>query len=135
VLWPPTGNTVIGNDVSGSGLADLASATLVVNPDDPTTEELGNCFADNTFETSSPADVEGLAPCEGTGSDGDWEKDVLDLVSLIADQPPKPPENSYRRTPIPAPGENMPGALTEKPTRFTRPTLPDIDAIQVPEQP
>lgn len=135
VLWPPTDNRFIANVVSGSGLADLASATLVANPGDPSTEQLNNCFSDNTYKTTSPTNLEQLAPCTGAATASDWTGNVLDLVSLIADQPPKPKKDTYRTTPIPAPGENMPGALTKKPTRYRGPKLPNIDAITVPEKP
>jgi hypothetical protein len=131
VLWNPTGNRIVGNVVSDSGLADLASATVPVED----VEGLDNCFSDNEFATTAPADLEALAPCDGTGNGGDFTKDALDLGPLIADQPPKPPKDSYQKTPEPPEQENMPGALTEKPKKFTGPEKPDVDAIKVPEKP
>ena len=51
VLWPPRENKVIGNVVTGSGVADLAVGTVDVFNEGVTTETLGDCFADNTFGT------------------------------------------------------------------------------------
>ena len=135
VLWQPTGNIVTDNVVTDSGLADIASATIALGDNPLTTDQLGNCFANNEAASSAPTDLEALAPCEGAGSDGDWNANTLDLGALIAKQPPKPAKDSYKKTPVPKDGENMPGALTEKPKKFTAPTKPDIDAITVPEKP
>ena len=133
VLWHPTGNSFRDNVVSDSGLADLGSATL--EGDGVTVEGLGNCFSGNTFTSSAPEDIEGLAPCEGDGNGGDWSKGALDLVPLIAEQAPKPPEDTYTKTPVPEDQENMPDALTAPAKKFEGPAKPDVDAIKVPEKP
>ena len=134
VIWHPTGNTIRGNVVSDSGLGDLASGTI--DPDGKiTTADLGNCFSDNEHETTAPVDLEALAPCDGEGSDGDWENGALDLLVLINEQPESPPEDTYKNTPVPEEQENMPDARTAPVVKFEGPELPDIDAITVPAKP
>jgi len=133
VLWNGTGNRIVGNVVSGSGLVDLASATIPA--DAATLEALANCFSDNTFATTAPADLEGLAPCEGDGNGGDFAKDSLDLIPLIAEQPPKPAKDAYKKTPVPGDQENMANPATAKATKFTGPAKVDVDAIKVPAKP
>jgi len=134
VLWNGTDNRIVGNVVSNSKLADLASATIPDESKGITIEGLNNCFSDNTFTTSSPTDIETLAPCKGTGS-GDWTKGNFDLTVLIADKAPAPPKNTYRRSPIPALQPNMPNAATAPAPVFKGPKKPNVAAIQVPEKP
>ena len=133
VLWNATGNQITDNVVEGSKLADLASGTI------PNTSEaiaaLDNCFSGNTFGTTSPADLEALAPCEGTGTGGDFSKDAFDLTVLINEMPDKPPADSYQKTPVPDDQPNMPDALTAPAKKFTAPEKVDIDAIKVPSKP
>ena len=131
VLWNSTGSRYIGNVVSNSGLADLASATVPIED----VAGLDNCFSGNTFKTTAPTALEDLAPCDGKGNGGDFTKDALDLGPLIADQPAKPAKNSYRTTPIPPAQDQMPGALTKAAEKFTAPEKPDLDAIKVPKKP
>jgi len=133
VFWHPTGNRVTGNVVEGSGLADLATATIEGNG--VTVAGLNNCFSGNTFATTAPADLELLAPCEGAGNGGDWSKGAFDLVPLIADQAPAPPDDTYKHTPEPGDQESMPGADTAPATRYDGPGKPDVDAIEVPDKP
>ena len=64
-LWNPLNNTVTGNVVSESGVADLTIASVDVD-----LSTLGNCFAGNEFTTSAPEDLETLAPCDGEGQPG-----------------------------------------------------------------
>lgn len=135
VMWHPTGNRIVGNVVEDSGLADLASATIALNPGDLTTADLDNCFSDNVFTTTAPADLEALAPCDGTGSGGDFTAGELNLLVLIAEMAEAPPKDLYTRTPIPADQPNMPDARTAPPTRFEAPSKPDVDAIVVPTKP
>jgi hypothetical protein len=132
VLWNATGNHIVGNAVSGSGLADLGSGTI---PDDAASlKALNNCFSDNAFTTSAPADLQGLAPCTGTGNGGDFHKGALDLIPLIAQQPPKPDKSAYRTTPVPGDQTQMPDAATAKAVKFTAPAKPNVDAIKVPKK-
>jgi hypothetical protein len=133
VLWHPTDNEVVGNVVEGSGLVDLASATL--EGDGVTVEGLGNCFSGNTFTTTAPTDLEGLSPCDGEGNGGDWTQGAFDLIPLIADQAPAPPDDAYRKTPEPDEQPSMPDARTKPAERFEGPEKPDVDAIEVPDRP
>jgi hypothetical protein len=135
VLWNASGNRFVGNVVSGSGLADLASGTIALDADSPTTADLENCFSDNEHDTTAPTDLEALAPCDGEGSGGDFEAGALDLLVLINEMPPAPPKDAYKTTPEPGDQPNMPDALTKAPTKFEAPEKPDVDAIEVPSKP
>src|SRR5690606_1966188 len=119
--------SAVGNVVEASRLADLAVGSL------EDVSALGNCFADNTFSTSAPQEVETLAPCEGEGR-GDWSAGALDLVALIAAE--HPPSGDYKTTPVPEPQENMPDAETApaRPAGGPPPAI-DLDALAVPARP
>ena len=134
VLWPPRENKVIGNVVSGSGVADLAVGTIDVFDAGITTDTLGNCFADNTFTTSAPQAIEQVAPCSGT-STGGWNDGPLDLIGVFLNIPAAPPKNTWKSTPVPGSQPTMPGSVTATPKRFTAPEPPDLAAIQVPPAP
>jgi len=133
VLWHPTGNRFIGNVVSESGLADLASATL--EADGVTTATLNNCFSDNVFSTTSPSNLEQLAPCDATGNGGDFTAGAFDLVVLIADMAEAPPKDTYTKTPVPGDQPTMPDATTAPARKFEGPTKPDVASITVPAKP
>jgi hypothetical protein len=133
VLWHPTGNRFIGNVVEGSGIADLASATI--EADGVSTATLGNCFSDNVFSTSAPAGLEDLAPCEATGNGGDFTAGALDLLILIAEMAEAPPKDTYTKTPVPGDQPTMPDARTAPAPRFEGPTKPDVASITVPAKP
>ena len=135
VLWNATGNRFVGNVVSGSGLADLASGTIALDADSPTTADLDNCFSENEFTSTAPTDLEALAPCDGEGSGGDFEANALDLLVLINEMPDAPPEDAYKNTPEPEDQESMPDPLTTPYERFEAPEKPDVDAIEVPAKP
>ncbi|HEX6417350.1 MAG TPA: right-handed parallel beta-helix repeat-containing protein [Acidimicrobiales bacterium] len=127
LIWDPRDNRVVGNLVEDSRLADLAVGALAE------ASGLGNCFAENTFATSAPEDLEALAPCEGEGS-GDWSVGALDLAALIAAE--HPPSGDYKTTPVPEPQENMPDAATAPARPATgMPPAVDLDAIEVPSKP
>ncbi|MGB3054967.1 MAG: right-handed parallel beta-helix repeat-containing protein [Acidimicrobiales bacterium] len=135
VMWNATGNRIVGNVIEASGQADLASGTLSIEDGDLTTAELNNCFSGNTFTTSAPTDLEKLAPCDGTGSGGDFEAGAFDLMGLIASQPAKPPKDSYKTTPEPGLQPSMPDAETAPHPRFEGPEKPDVASIEVPAKP
>lgn len=131
VLWDPVENRVVGNDVSGSGLADLAVGSL-----QPDLAALDNCFGGNTFTTSAPASLEGLAPCEGEPTATDWSAGALDLGVLIASE--RPPSLNYQQAPTPEPPDqpNMPDAATAPARPATDvPFAVDLDAIALPARP
>ena len=126
VLWSPRGNSVVGNVVEDSRLADIAVGSLV------DVSGMENCFADNEHATSAPADLETLAPCEGEGS-GDWATGALDFAPFLAE---KPPSQDYKTTPVPDAQENMPDADSASAAPATgMPPEVDLDAIEVPEHP
>ena len=131
VFWNSTGNRVVGNVVSGSGLGDLAAASIGAE-----LSTLGNCFSDNTFGTSAPADLEALAPCDGTATATDWNRGALDLGALIAAA--RPPAVDYETAPLPdvGPQPSMPDAETA-PVRPASdgPEPVDTDAIALPTRP
>jgi hypothetical protein len=114
LLWDAMGNTVKGNVVSGSGLADLAFGSLGTAND-----ALGNCFEGNTFTTSAPADIETVMAC--TNPSGEFTG-TLDLATLIATE--RPPSGDYKTQPVPPEQPNMPDAAT----------APGMPAVNVPEK-
>ena len=131
VLWDPVENVIRDNVVSGSGLADLAFGSL-----QPDLASLENCFVGNTFESTAPQQLEGLAPCEGDPTATDWAAGALDLGALIASE--RPPSVPYDEAPTPEPADqpNMPDAETAPPQPATNvPFSVDVDAITVPERP
>lgn len=135
VMWDPIDISVEGNDVSGSGVADLAVGTADVTNSGQSTETLGNCFSNNVFTTSQPAKVEQLAPCNGEPTATDWSATPLDLLGLFGEPAAKPSTDAYRATPVPGPQESMAGATTAKPFKFTKPMAIDLASIQLPAAP
>ena len=132
VLWDAMENTVVGNEVSGSGLADLAVGSL-----QPDLAGLDNCFSDNTFATSAPLDLEALAPCDG-------EPDLGRLGRRRARprrahrRRARRRRSTTRRRPTPEPPDqpNMPDAETAPARPATDvPVDVDLDAIAVPDPP
>lgn len=132
VLWDPQENRVVGNAVSGSGLADLAFGSL-----QPDLASLGNCFADNTFETASPVALEQLTPCDGAQpTSTDWATGALDLPALVVAQ--HPPSVDYQTAPTPEPPDQptMPDADTAPARPATDvPVEIDVAAIALPKRP
>ena len=129
LVWEAFGNSVTGNAVSDSRVADLAVGALGDGA------ALGNCFSDNDFATSAPADLESLAPCDGEG-EGDWTVDPLDLGALVAAE--QPPSVDYEVAELPELPEldNMPDAATAPPApAVDMPRSVDVDAIEVPPVP
>ena len=131
VLWDAMQNSVQGNDVSGSGIADLAVGSL-----QPDLAGLGNCFGGNTFSTTAPADLEELAPCTGEPTSDAWDVGVLNLAELVTSE--RPPSVDYETAPTPEPEDqpNMPDAETAPARPATdAPFDVDLDAIVVPTRP
>jgi hypothetical protein len=125
VLWPAKGNTVEGNVVSESGMADLATADGAPGS--------GNCFADNTFTTSAPHDLEKLEPCTGTGR-GDYKAGAFDLGTLVTR--PAAPSGDFKASPVPPRQPNMPNP-EHAPARpaTSQPPKIAVDEIGVPPMP
>jgi hypothetical protein len=131
VLWDAMQNAVVANDVSGSGLADIAVGSL-----QPDLAGLGNCFSGNTFTSSAPLELEALAPCEGPATGTDWSAGVLDLGALVAAE--RPPSVDYETAPTPEPPDqpNMPDAATAPAQPATNvPYEVDVEAITLPDRP
>ena len=131
-LWNPLNNTVTGNVVSESGVADLTIASVDVD-----LSTLGNCFAGNDFTTSAPEDLEALAPCDGEGA-GDWAAGALDLAPWIAEAQTRPSRRrtTSRRLPELEAQENMPDAATAPADPADDIVIEvDVDAIAVPDAP
>ena len=133
LLWDPFDNVVADNVVSDSAEGDLAVAAL-----DVSVEELRNCWSENSFETSRPADLETLAPCAGSGS-GDWNADPLDVEAWEAEASSLPPGVPYEDAPLPP----IPTDLPNMPDAASAPAAPAVDlpeeidlaAIEVPAAP
>jgi hypothetical protein len=135
VLWNPFENRVVGNVVEGSGIADLAVATVDPFGTGETTDTLRNCFGDNDVASTAPVGLQELAPCTGQGSGGDWDAGALDLLTLFTDTPAEPADDAWQDAPVPPAQESMPGARTAPAVRFRGPVRPDVSAIAVPDRP
>jgi hypothetical protein len=135
ILWDSRDNKIQDNTISSSGLVDIGEATIDLTNSGVTTEKLGNCFSGNTPKTSSPSNLEALAPCGGSATATDWNKNTLDLVKLISDTPSAPPKTAYRNTPTPTAQPNMPDATTATAPIFTRPMTVDVSKIATPTKP
>src|SRR3546814_190091 len=57
VLWDAMQNSIVGNEVSDPGVADLGFGSLQTD-----LARLGNCFGGNTFTTTAPPALAGPAP-------------------------------------------------------------------------
>ena len=124
-LWLAENNEIRENVVRGN-LFDI------VMVDQGGQAALGNCFADNEFTTSRPADIQSVLPCGGEPGD------LSDMIGIDFFTPPGPDDN-IPYTDIASPGAaeqpSMPDALTAAPV--TADVIPefdnfDLDAITVP---
>ena len=123
-LWEANGNTVIENVVSGSEF-DLAYVSIV--EEDGTYGSKGNCFSDNTFATSSPADIETFMPCDGEATN----------TTDTAYPNPGPGGDGYGvvdhdTMPVPDEQPSMPDADSAEGVPAGPPPSIDIDSIGVP---
>ena len=57
-VYPPNDNSVVDNELSGNGAADLALSVGTGT---------GNCFSGNEHSSSAPAEIETQYPCSGGG--------------------------------------------------------------------
>ena len=137
ILWPfrdpglppfeAIGNKVRDNVIRNTGADGLGDLVLWMNDSSKGTN--GNCFAGNTFERSFPADIETVAPCEGTGSTGLPDID-LDKLS------PGPAGVDYKTMAAPPAQPNMPDAATAPPQPATPDRVPvrlDVAAVTLPK--
>ncbi|HEY1737786.1 MAG TPA: plastocyanin/azurin family copper-binding protein [Acidimicrobiia bacterium] len=126
--FEPSNNTVRDNNVSGSTVADIA-LVLYTNPKDPAK----NCFANNTYATSSPAHLEQLVPCGGPASSA-FVADIATLAKLFLGNKPK--EVDYKTAPLPPlPTQaNMPNPTTApaRPANSGLPVKIDVASITTP---
>ncbi len=133
LLWDSYDNSVVGNDVSESGLADIAIGTAGTDA-----STLGNCWSDNIITSSRPADLQALAPCSGAGNGGDWAIEPLDVIAWLSEQATMPPSVDWKTAPLPTLGahDNMPNAATAPAHPATDvPFLIDLASIAVPDKP
>ena len=138
LLWDSLENRVVGNVLSDNRAGDLAVASA--GSDIAT---FGNCWSDNTFTVSAPADIEALAPCEGDGGVGavatvGWDVATLNVVEWLAEAETRPVAQDYRTAPTPEPGDqpNMPDATIAPASPATNvPFIVDLSSIEVPARP
>ena len=102
-LWATRGNVIRGNEVSGSGRADLAVGAPSVN---------GDCFEHNIHETSLPPAIETFASCDARIGGGGDPGATLGLLARFIESLGMPPRiGDYRTEPAPPPQAQMPDAL------------------------
>jgi hypothetical protein len=122
-VFYPNDNKVVENVVSDSREADLAWFG-----------GKGNCFADNTFRTSKPSNIEQLLPCSGPPTV--QQTDQLDLQKYV--DATKPGSVSYRTAKTPKPpklkGMKNPAGAKARPAD-TIVVKVDVDAIKLPRRP
>ena len=121
-----------GDAPVGAALTEALSADGIQIATSPSTSVAGVVVDMTRAET--PADLETLAPCEGTGS-GDWTAGALNLLVLINEMADAPPKDTYQKTPEPGDQPTMPDADTAPAVRFEAPEKPDVASIVVPARP
>jgi hypothetical protein len=129
ILWDAQQNRIVGNVVGGNRLFDLMVASAGSD-----LSTLGNCFSENNAATTSPTDLQTLAPCDGTGT-GDWTAGAYDVVQWLVDVESAPPSVDWKTATLPdlEPQENMPDAETAPAKPATDvPYEVDVAAIYVP---
>lgn len=101
--WDPAGNVVRGNQVDGSGEADLALAAGA---------GAGNCFAGNTAGSSMPTDLDGPS-CPGAEVEGSPQvaEALVGPPPVLLDLHPElQAAPGFETMPVPPPQPDMPGA-------------------------
>jgi hypothetical protein len=116
--YEPESNTVTDNVVSDN-LIDLYYAPARND------EAVENCFAGNEFETSAPDKIEQLMPCDQAAA--------APLLLTPVDLPDAPPDVDYQSLPEPPDQPTMPDPTSMPSGPAGAPTVPALDAIQVPE--
>ncbi|MDH3463554.1 MAG: right-handed parallel beta-helix repeat-containing protein [Acidimicrobiia bacterium] len=130
-VWMAGDNTVAGNVVEGSGLADITMAGPSLS---------GNCFVDNEFSSTMPAALEFTQPCEGLRFPSLFEMGSLTSLfgRLVERNLGLDTEVFYGDMPHPEPQPQLPGGATAP----VRPAVnvfvgaqPDLDSIDLPARP
>lgn len=128
VNFEAVGNTIRGNTVSESRIADLGLVPSIEKANDP----MGNCFSDNTYITTSPENLESIVPCDGKAAP--FTANLAQFVELFTADKPK--EVSYKTSPLPPLPvlPNMPNAATApaKPANVGVPMKVDLTTITTP---
>lgn len=129
--WLAENNIVRGNVVSGSGLGDLAFWH-----DFDGNEGGNNCFADNTFATSAPNNLEKAAPCSGGGT-GNFKDGAFDIVKLAVNdgKPASVPYQVAELPPVPDQANLADAASAPAQPAIDGPKKVDVAAIGVPDAP
>lgn len=125
LVWHSSGNRVTGNVSEDNGTWDLALIEVA---------EEGNCFSDNESAITTPADLQAVAPCDGTGSAYELESAAY-VAALDADG--NQDSTAFQDVDLPDPGdlENMPDAATAPTEPARGPGEIDTDSITVPDAP
>ena len=110
-LWLAENNEIRENVFRGNGID-----AVVVDQG----AGFGNCFGDNEFTTSRPADIETVLPCDGP------EGDLSDMIGIDFFAPPGPDDN------VPYEDVASPGAA-DQPTMADASTAPPVSAEVIPE--
>lgn len=133
-IYDPYEARVTENVLEDNRLADLLLATVNID-----VSTAGHCFADNTFSTSAPLDLQTLAPCTEAGAgagSGDWTAGALDILGWLTAE--HPPSVDWKTATLPElqPQENMPDAATAPAHPATDvPMKVDVASIKVPTKP
>jgi len=129
ILWDSMQNRVIGNV-----LADNRAADMIVASAGTDVSTLGHCFADNSYTTTAPNNLETLAPCDATGS-GDWKDGEYNVAAWLGET--NPPSVDWKIAELPAlePQADMRDAATAPARPATGPKTVDLGAIVVPSKP
>ncbi len=130
-VWMAGDNTIQGNVVTGSGLADLTMAG-------PSQD--GNCFAGNEFRTSMPAPLQFRQPCSGLRFPSSFALGPLSSLfgRLVEANLDLDPEVFYGDMPHPEPQEQMPGGADAEvlpAVNVYASAKPNLDTIEVPPMP
>jgi len=103
-FWATRGNEIRGNEVSGSGRADLVLGAPSVN---------GDCFAGNGHVTSLPPAIETVAACEARIGGGGDPAATLGLLARFAQAlGGHYTSGSWENEPAPPPQAQLPGGAT-----------------------
>jgi hypothetical protein len=117
---PSLRNQVRANVVEHSGTTDLVLAG--------TTADQGNCFEQNQFRTSVPANLEQAVPCSGAGT-GNLTADAVPIARLFTRRRHAAVPS---QTPPAAPTQpNMPAALTAPPRPATAEPSISVDLTRI----